>query len=463
MLYTDLFFVFLFLPVAVLVSFFDKSPEYKNFALILASLVFFTWGRPILIALLFVTVIFDWLFGLAAERAKHASVRFLAAFADFGMNAAFFVVFGWNGLFHAGELFGRFSFLSFSDKLIPIGITIYTLRGFSYVFDVYAKRIPAEKNFFCLLTYMVNLPLMVMGPVVRYGDLSAQIRHRQFTSADFSAGLTRFILGLGKITIVATALGSLKAAGLDTGESTVTGAWLGFAAFIGQFYYTYTGYTDLALGMGKLFGFTLPENFAPITARSYFTGMISSFNTKLVDLARDVLLENRFAKQNKALRLLALIPLCAFLALWYQFSRHMLVAAAIAVFFLINEALWLKKFLDARPAYISGIYSVVAVSILFAAICFPDFHTFTGWFSSLLNIGTDYTLSVAVKYTFLSNLLIYMLAAVYAILPLRRKITQLFRALALKNNSSALTLHAVYTVALCGILLYYAATTLLAL
>ncbi|MFT3950555.1 MAG: acyltransferase [Oscillospiraceae bacterium] len=457
MQYTELIFVFLFIPATVILSFLDKSAEYKNLILVLASVLFFTWGKPFAVALVFLSVLADWLLGLAAGGLKPRGLRFAAAGVDLLINGALFVVLGWSGLFNPGQWLGGITALNVPDSLLPIGMTVWTLRGFSYVYDVYTGRIRSEKNFFCLLTYMLNFHLMLAGPIVRYGELSAQIRKRRFSSAQFSKGLTRFVIGLSKILIAASALGALRAAGIGTNEDTFFGAWLGILGFIGQFFFTYTGLADLSIGMGLLFGFTYPENFAPVSLRGGVSGILSGFNTTLVRLTGDVLLKNKLTAKSKPIAGLALIAGCVFIALWYAFSRHMLAAGLLAAALIILEQCWLKKKLAALPAAVSALYSGIAMLAIFALVCFDDKGDLLHWARMLVGAGTDYLLSVRMKYTFLSNLAIYAVCAAYVILPVRRAILAFFAAMSKKSPSALSTLRIAGTAATCVLLLVCAA------
>lgn len=403
MLYSDLIFIYGLLPITILITFLDRSTEYKNLILVLTSVVFFTFGKPMIILLLFLTVIFDYLFGLAAGYGRTKFLRGLGFLCSVLMNSAFFIVFSWNSVF---KNLGIES-LAFSKKLIPVCIAFYTIRGISYVGDVYKKRIKPEKNIFCLLVYMINYHFMVVGPIVRYGDISGQIRKRTITGQNLNDGLNRFIIGFAKVMILGTAFGKIKAAGLNFNELTPFGAWAGMAAFIGNIYFLFTGYTDMAMGLGTLNGFKYKENFTPIDLSGYVSGIVKGFNKLLVEFFEDLLVVP--FKKNKY-KYISGVLLCGILmGLWYGFSQHFLVFGLYFAMLVILEKLFLKRFLDRLPKLIGYIYTLIAVLMGSAIAYFANLEDFSRWFKALLGINTDYMWSVNMRNKTLSYLFLIII------------------------------------------------------
>ena len=178
MVYSDLIFILGMFPIMTIISLFDRSAEYKNLILIVCSLLFFSWGRPFVFCLIFLSVILDWIFGLIISKNRENKALcgiFLAL--DIIMNVSLMLIFGQN------ILYNKVKKLSFDAAILPLGMGYYMLRGISYVYDVFKGNCKAEKNIFCLLTYMVSLHFMLVGPLVRYGDIEPQIRHREITGA----------------------------------------------------------------------------------------------------------------------------------------------------------------------------------------------------------------------------------------------------------------------------------------
>lgn len=403
MLYSDLIFIYGLLPITVLFTFLDRSTEYKNLILVLTSVVFFTFGKPIIILLLFSTVIFDYLFGLIAGYGKTKFLRGLGFFCSIIMNSAFFVVFNWNSIF---KNLGIES-LTFSKKLIPICIAFYTLKGISYVGDVYKNRIKPEKNIFCLLVYMVSYHFMIVGPVVRYGDISNQIRRRTITGQNLNDGLNRFIMGFAKVMILSTAFDKISNAGLNLNELTPFGAWMGMAAFIGSIYFLFTGYTDMAMGLGALGGFKYKENFSPIKLSGYVSGIVKGFNKLLVEFFEDFLVVP--FKKDKIKYISGVLLSGILIGLWYGFSQHFLIFGIYFALLLIIERLFLKRILDKLPKIIGCIYTLFAVFVGSAIAYFANLDNFLRWFRALLGINTDYMWSVNMKNKTLSYLFLIII------------------------------------------------------
>lgn len=385
MIYTDLIFVFAFLPITVILSLFDRSAEYKNLILVVSSLIFFTWGRPAIILLLFVTVIFDYIFGLGASKTQK-STRLISLLADILMNSAFFVVFARNYLFDKGGFFESLHQLSFADKLIPLGIAFYTVRGASYVFDVYKGRVEAEKNPFCLLTYMVSFHFMLAGPIVRYSDITGEIRGRIITAKEINDGLTRFVYGLGKAVILAPAFESMMVCGLDFESLTTFGAWSGMLGFLGYIYYGFGGFTDMALGLGLMNGFHYEENLLPLRIKDGVTGIVKSVNYSLTGFFREAVVYNG---KSRVLYILSGLLCSAVVGLWYGFTKGCVCGALFLGAFVIAEKLFLGKILKKMPKAVLGAYTII---ISLAGVCifyFDSLWKFKKWVLACLGKGTS--------------------------------------------------------------------------
>ena len=241
MVYSDLIFILGMFPIMTIISLFDRSAEYKNLILIICSLLFFSWGRPFVFCLIFLSVILDWIFGLiiSKNRENKALCRIFLVL-DIIMNVSLMLIFGQN------ILYNKVKKLSFDATILPLGMGYYMLRGISYVYDVFKGNCKAEKNIFCLLTYMVSLHFMLVGPLVRYGDIEPQIRHREITGAKLNQGLNKIVFGFGKVVLLAGVFEQIKLAGLNGKEITTLGCWLGMLSFLAQYFFLFTGLSDMA-------------------------------------------------------------------------------------------------------------------------------------------------------------------------------------------------------------------------
>lgn len=409
MIYTDLLFVFAFLPITIIFSFFDRSAEYKNLILVISSLIFFSWGRPAIILLLFLTAIFDYAFGLIASNEKKL-VRTTGLVLDLLMNGATFAVFSWNFLFRPGGIFDNIDFLSFSDKLIPVGIGFYTVKGASYVLDVYFNRIKPEKNPFCILTYMVSYHFMLAGPVVRYGDISREIRSRRITPSDLNAGLTRFIIGLGKAVILAPAFYKLYDAGLDFGNITFLGAWAGMLGFIGFIYWGFSGFTDMALGLGKTNGFTYPENVRPLRLRNHVRGIATGFNLTLTNFFRRNIIVG-----GKGAYPLRVIATAFLIGCWYSLSFGSIAGALFFGVFIILERKFLNRFFRSKPPLLGDVYTIAVSLVGVCLFAFREKWELRAWAEGFLGIKTSAFTNQAINSAIKENWTLLLFGTLFAL------------------------------------------------
>lgn len=446
MLYSDLIFIYGFLPITILITFLDRSTEYKNLILVLTSVVFFTFGRPMIICLLFLTVIFDYLFGLAAGYGRKKWLRALSFLCSIVMNSSLYIVFCWNSLF---KNFG-IEQLTLTKKLIPMCIAFYTIRGISYVGDVYKKRIKSEKNIFCLLVYMVSYHFMVVGPIVRYGDISDKIRRRTITGQNLNDGLNRFIIGFAKVMILGISFEKVKEAGLNFAELTPFGAWVGMLAFIGNIYFVFTGYTDMALGLGLLNGFKYKENFLPYSVRGYVSGIVKGFNKLLVDFFEDFLVVP--FKKNKSRYISGVLLSGVLIGLWYGFSQNYLIFGLYFALLVIIEKMFLKRILDKLPKIIGFIYTFLAVFVGAAIAYFSKLEDFLHWFKALFGVGTDYMWSVNMRNKTLSYLFLLIIGFLIIIPGFKNIIKSQLKDFSQKSEKNYAVIRISQTVCICLLL-----------
>ncbi len=456
LLYSDLIFIYGLLPITVLITFLDRSTEYKNLILVLTSIVFFTFGRPMIILLLFTTVIFDYLFGLLAGYGRKKWLRNLGFVCSIVMNSSLYIVFCWNSLFRNLGV----EQLTFAKKLIPLCMAFYTIRGISYVGDVYKKRITPEKNIFCLLVYMVNYHFMVVGPIVRYGDVSEQIRRRTITGQNLNDGLNRFIIGFAKVMILGLSFEKIKAAGLNLNELTPFGAWVGMFAFIGSIYFVLTGYTDMALGLGTLNGFKYKENFSPIHLSGYVSGIVKGFNKLLTEFFEDFLIAPY--KTNKVKYISGILLSGILIGLWYGFSQNFLIFGLYFALLVVIEKLFLKRFLDMLPKIVGYVYTLLAVFMGAAIAYFASLQDFLRWFKALFGIGTDYWWSVNMRNKTLSYLFLAIIGVLIMIPKVKEVVASNLRDFSKKNEKNYSVLRISQTVGVCLLLVMATASSVTA-
>lgn len=268
MLFSSMTFIFIFLPV-VLLLYFCLPAKFRNSTLLWASIFFYAWGEPRYLLILFITVFCSYLGALLIDANRKNAVLWLcsAVCADLGILIYFkytgFIVENLNQLFHSN--------IDFLHVLMPIGISFYTFQALSYLVDVYRKECEVQKNFYDLTLYIVLFPQLVAGPIVKYHDVAAQIRERSVTVDDFHYGLRRFIAGLSKKILIANTVGAVaERIFAQNPDSFGPGiAWIGAVFYTLQLYFDFSGYSDMAIGLCRLFGFRIQENFVyPYISRS---------------------------------------------------------------------------------------------------------------------------------------------------------------------------------------------------
>jgi len=275
MVFSDLFFLFVFLPAFLLcyliATWADRkwlsdesesthSNRSKNIVLVCFSLIFYAWGEPVYVFLMLFCVFVNYLVGLGIAGLEH--YRKVILVIGLILNIAIIGTFKYLGFF-AQCLCDMGIEVAKPNIALPIGISFYTFQSISYLIDVYRRESPVQRRFPDLLLYISMFPQLIAGPIVRYGTVAEEIHKRHVNASDFSDGLYRFLIGLGKKVIIANQLSEISDQFLVNGLSSLTmaGAWIGIVAFTLQIYFDFSGYSDMAIGLGRCMGFHFNENF----------------------------------------------------------------------------------------------------------------------------------------------------------------------------------------------------------
>lgn len=267
MLFSSLLFLYAFLPICLLLYFLVPGLTGKNIVLLCASLVFYAWGEPVYVFLMLAVAALNWGFGLLLGKKRSKGLLALCV----ALNLASLVVFKYAGFLveNCNALFG--TALRDPQISLPIGISFYTFQALSYSVDVYRKDVGAQRSYWKFLLYVSMFPQLIAGPIVRYVDVAAQIESRESDPENVFRGVTRFCVGLGKKVLLADHVGQVAdqlLGGSFTGATTL-GIWLGALMYMFQIYFDFSGYSDMAIGLGRIFGFRYMENFKlPYTSKS---------------------------------------------------------------------------------------------------------------------------------------------------------------------------------------------------
>lgn len=412
LVYTDLLFFLCVLPFSVLLSFLDRSTEYKNLILILTSLLIFSWGKPFGVCLLFLTSVTEWIISKWIERNKNEQKNnFLPLFIDILINLSVFFVFTGNFLYIGNDVF------NIGKSLASLGIFFYIIRGISYVYDVFKGKIKAERNVFCLLTYMCAYFFMPVGPVVRYGEMEPYIRNRKLSLDSMTNGLNNFIYGLGKSVIIAPVLRKIAEAGLRLED--IIGCWTGAVCILGFAYFLFTGFCDMSWGLAKIYGFEFKKNYRSLGIAGVYEGVIKSCGTSLYEFFEEIISD--LPKKYKTLAIVFLSGLTAFM---FNQSLLFLLIGIIIGFVVILEKTKLNKKLQRMPSWIRFLFTYVISFVLLGGLFSEGLKAWAKWFTGLFGISNKYILSVAVKYELINNIFIVIIAFLMILVPLRKKIIQ---------------------------------------
>ena len=263
MVFSSLVFLFIFLPI-VLLTYFIVPKTVKNFILLIASLFFYAWGEPVYLFLMMFSILLNYLFGLWIQKNKDKAtskkvILTMAIIVNIGLlgyyKYAFFIVGIINGLLH--------THIQFEPLPLPLGISFYTFHALSYLIDVYRQKEDAQKNLFNLALYITLFPQLVAGPILRYNTIAEQIKSRTHNLNHFAEGIRILIIGLSKKVLLANPLGEMADTifSMNPSDMSVTTAWIGITAYTLQIYFDFSGYSDMAIGLGKMFGFDFLPNF----------------------------------------------------------------------------------------------------------------------------------------------------------------------------------------------------------
>lgn len=368
MVFSSNLFLFLFLPVILAAYYLAPRPA-RNLWLLSASLLFYGWGGPRLLALLGASIVANHLLGAWVDRVRDrpAAARRVVTLAVV-VNLAPLAWFKYAGFFcdaaaPLAELVGL-PRLPHLEIALPIGISFFTFQALSYVIDVYrgeAKRSPSLVD---TALYVSFFPQLVAGPIVRYCDVAEQMRSRHESTADFAAGIERFVVGLGKKVLVANSVGAATDLifKIPTDELTAATAWLGIVCYTLQIYYDFSGYSDMAVGLGLMFGFRFVENFRyPYAARSvteFWRRWHISLSVWFRDYVYIPLGGNRRGNVRTYFNLLTVFVLCG---LWHGAGWTFLLWGLFHGLFLIVERAGLGRRLERAPSLVAHAYTLAAI------------------------------------------------------------------------------------------------------
>ncbi len=375
MVFSSLTFLYLFLPV-VLLFYFLVPKQARNFVLFVSGFVFYAWGEPVYIFLMTFTVLVDYTCGRVMTRfSSNQKARLAVLLVSIVINLSILAVFKYNSFVvqNLNDLFG----LTITDPKIalPIGISFYTFQSMSYTIDLYRKSVPEQKSFVDYAAYVSMFPQLVAGPIVRYGDVQRELQKRTVSVLNIGEGAGLFIQGLAKKVLIANNVGSLwtRVKEIPASELSVTTAWFGILAFTMQIYFDFSGYSDMAIGMGRMLGFRFPKNFDfPYVSKSV-TEFWRRWHMTLGTWFREYVYIPLGGNRKGALRMVFnLLVVWMLTGLWHGASWNFVLWGLYYGILLMIEKLFLSKVLNKIPFSITRVYTFILVVLGWVLFEFTD-------------------------------------------------------------------------------------------
>ena len=411
MVFSDLFFLFAFLPAFALcyalgalidrrlskanlpyqashTSPVMRSQTAKNLALVVFSLIFYAWGEPVYVLLMLLSVVLNYFAGLGIDRFNGGGRKW-ALVAGLTVNLLILGTFKYLGFF-VETLSGLGIYISAPTIALPIGISFYTFQSISYLVDVYRRQSPVQRRFLGLLLYISMFPQLIAGPIVRYGTVAHEINERHVTANDLSEGVYRFLRGLGKKVILANQLSELSTLFLvnELPSLTTTGAWVGLVAFTLQIYFDFSGYSDMAIGLGRCLGFHFNENFNHPYCCNSITDFWRRWHISLGSFFRDyVYIPMGGNRRHQAFNILVVWFLTG---MWHGASWNFIIWGVYFGIIVMLEKYTLLKVIDRIPRVLLHVYALLLVVIGWGIFYFDDFSQMTTFFHSFFGMNDTF-------------------------------------------------------------------------
>lgn len=413
MVFSSIPFLYYFLPVVLLV-YFAVPTALKNTVLLVFSLAFYAWGEPIYVFLMAVTILVNYVLGICTEkfRGRPLSKVFLALSVIFCLGALGYFKYADFFIENANNVLG--TSIPLFGIALPIGISFYTFQIMSYVIDVYRGSAKAQKNIIDLGAYVSLFPQLIAGPIVRYADIEKQLKYRTHSFQKAHDGIVSFVVGLSKKILIANTLGELCTSFAVVGDKSVMFYWLYALSYMIQIYFDFSGYSDMAIGLGKIFGFTFMDNFRyPLASRS-ITDFWRRWHISLGSWFRDYVYIPLGGNRRGSIRHIFNILVVWFLTgFWHGAEWNFIIWGLYFALLLMAEKFFLSKYLS-KSKIIGHIYVLFFVIISFAIFSASSLGGALETVGGMFGIGTSYFVSESFLYALKNFGFVIVLAFVCA-------------------------------------------------
>lgn len=424
MVFSSLVFIFVFLPITLFIYYLSPR-KLKNLVLLISSLIFYAWGEPIYIFLMIFTTVFSYVSAILINKYKSKKTSSLAIFIlSVAVNLSVLCFFKYYGFFidNINNLFSMN--IKFKKLPLPVGISFYTFQTLSYIIDVYLKKVPVQKNIISFSTYVTMFPQLVAGPIVKYGDINKQLENRKESLDKFGDGVSYFIRGLSKKVLLANNIGLLwsNVKALSPDKISVFSAWLGILAFTFQIYFDFSGYSDMAIGLGKFFGFDLMENFNyPYISKSV-TEFWRRWHISLGSWFREYVYIPLGGNKKGALKQYRNLFIVWFLTgFWHGANWNFIIWGLYFGVLITLEKIFVLKWLDKLPNFISHVYALIIIIVGWAIFEFENTSVLFSFIKTMFGMGSNTFIDNQSIYYLYTNLFLFILAIIFST-PLPKKL-----------------------------------------
>lgn len=433
MVFSSVVFLYIFLPIMLLI-YFIVPKKFKNAVMIIASLIFFAWGEIRYIFIMLILAIMDYFCGKKIDKYfNNKKKKRIYLFIDIGINLLILFFFKYSDFIISNiNLITGFN-IPLLNIPLPIGVSFNTFQSLSYIIDVYRGTVKCEKSFYNYLTYTTLFPQIIAGPIVRYETVDEELVDKKISMTNFTKGMKRFIIGLGKKVLIANNVGKLWS--IIEGGSYITLSpllsWLGLVAFALQIYFDFSGYSDMAIGLANIFGMNFNENFNyPYISKS-ITEFWRRWHMTLSSWFKDYIYIPLGGNRKGLAKQIRNILIVWFLTgAWHGASWNFILWGLYFGIILILEKVFLLKLLEKLPSILRHIYSIFVILISWLIFAFEDLGKIGEYFRALFNFNYSYSYNSEGLY-YLKNYAVIIIIGIILSTPI---ITKLLNKIEAKNK-----------------------------
>lgn len=429
MLFSSITFLFAFLPV-VLSVYYICPRKIKNFVLMLCSMFFYAWGEPKYILVMIVSILVGYFMGrlteLFIEKERKKTAKLIVVLSVF-INLGILFFFKYIGFFCDNFKLITGVDMKIPEFALPLGISFYTFQILSYSIDVYRQKVKAQKNLINLAAYITLFPQLIAGPIVRYETVAKELEERNESMDDFAYGIRRFVNGLGKKVLIANVAGEIfdTLSNLPSDENSVLLAWICSIAFSLQIYFDFSGYSDMAIGLGRMFGFHFLENFNyPYISKS-ITEFWRRWHISLSSWFRDYVYIPLGGSKSNRLKTFRNIFIVWFLTgFWHGASWNFIIWGIYYFVLLILEKMFINKWLERIPTFFSHAYTLFFVNFGWVIFAYDKMGVLLNCFRNMFGFGGMSLINENTMFYILSYGIFFVIAFIAAT-PLPKKIAEI--------------------------------------